>query len=52
MQVGIKILEKQKIESEGDFVRVQREIHILRKIRHPNIIQLFEVGYTCIVIDY
>ena len=24
-------------------MRVQKEIHILRKIRHPNVIQLFEI---------
>ena len=37
-KVAVKILEKDKIENESDLVRVQREIHILRKIRHPNII--------------
>ncbi|KAM3135268.1 hypothetical protein pb186bvf_012566 [Paramecium bursaria] len=42
-KVAIKILEKQRIENENDFTRVQREIHILRKIRHPNIIQLYEI---------
>jgi 5'-AMP-activated protein kinase catalytic alpha subunit len=36
--VAIKILEKSKIENDGDQTRVQREIHILRKIRHPNLI--------------
>ncbi|CAK92709.1 unnamed protein product (macronuclear) [Paramecium tetraurelia] len=42
-KVAIKILEKEKIENEADYVRIQREIHILRKIRHPNIIQLYEI---------
>lgn len=31
------------IVEEADVERVAREIHILRMIRHPNIIQLYEV---------
>ncbi|CAD8168516.1 unnamed protein product [Paramecium pentaurelia] len=41
--VAIKILEKSKIEQPADFTRIQREIHILRKLRHPNIVQLYEI---------
>lgn len=41
--VAIKILEKDKIIDEGDRERVSREIHILKIIRHPNIIQLYEI---------
>lgn len=41
--VAIKILEKNRIENEADFTRIQREIHILRKLRHPHIVQLFEI---------
>ena len=43
-EVAIKILEKAKIETAADVTRVQREISILRKLRHPNIIQLYEVS--------
>ncbi|CAK80366.1 unnamed protein product (macronuclear) [Paramecium tetraurelia] len=41
--VAIKILEKSKIEQPADFTRIQREIHILRKLRHPNVVQLYEI---------
>ena len=30
----------------SDIERVQREIHILRKVRHPNVIQLYEIIET------
>ena len=36
--VAIKILEKKKICDVSDIERVAREIHILKLIRHPNII--------------
>ncbi|CAK61473.1 unnamed protein product (macronuclear) [Paramecium tetraurelia] len=42
-RVAIKILEKSRIEQPADFTRIQREIHILRKLRHPNIVQLYEI---------
>jgi 5'-AMP-activated protein kinase, catalytic alpha subunit len=34
----VKILEKDKIIDVHDVERVAREIHILKMIRHPNII--------------
>lgn len=40
-KVAIKILEKDKIVDVADVERVSREIHILKLIRHPNIIQLY-----------
>lgn len=45
-QVAVKILEKRKIVEEADVQRVSREIEILKMIRHPNIIQLFEIIET------
>ena len=43
-KVAIKILDKSKmIEDEDDVVRVQKEIGILKKLRHNNIIQLYEI---------
>ena len=45
-KVAIKILEKNKITDVTDVERVAREIHILKLIRHPNIIQLFEIIET------
>ena len=41
--MAIKILEKSKIVELADIERVKREIHILKKVRHPNIIQLYEI---------
>ena len=42
----MKILEKDKISEVADVERVAREIHILKLIRHPNIIQLYEIIET------
>lgn len=42
-KVAIKILEKEKIVDISDIERVSREIHILKLIRHPNLIQLYEI---------
>ena len=44
--MAVKILEKNKITEEADVERVSREIHILKMIRHPNIIQLYEIIET------
>ena len=41
--VAIKILNKRKISDVADVERVSRELHILRLIRHPHIVQLYEV---------
>jgi 5'-AMP-activated protein kinase catalytic alpha subunit len=41
--VAVKILEKEKINDQKDVERITREIKILKKVRHPNIIQLYEV---------
>ncbi|OMJ67048.1 hypothetical protein SteCoe_35891 [Stentor coeruleus] len=45
-KVAIKILEKKRIIDVADIERVSREIHILKLIRHPNIIQLYEIIET------
>jgi len=45
-KVAIKILEKERITDVSDVERVAREIHILKLIRHPNIIQLYEIIET------
>ena len=44
--MAVKILEKRKIVEDSDVLRVTREIDILKMIRHPNIIQLFEIIET------
>jgi 5'-AMP-activated protein kinase catalytic alpha subunit len=54
--VAIKILHKNRILLEADKIRVDREIAILRKVRHPNIIQLLEIietpGHLFIITEY
>ena len=42
-KVAIKILKKEKVKAKSDLLRVQREIRILKKIRHPNVLHLYEV---------
>ena len=55
-KVAIKILEKDKIKDQSDVERVTREIHILKIVRHPNVIQLYEVSifaiFTLLCLDY
>lgn len=46
IQVAIKILEKDKIHDQKDVERITREIKILKKVRHPNVIQLYEIIET------
>lgn len=41
--MAIKVLEKSKIVDVSDVERVSREIHILKNVRHPHVIQLYEV---------
>lgn len=45
-KLAVKILEKEKIKEVADVERVTREIFILKQIRHPNIIQLYEIIET------
>ncbi|KAL6629122.1 hypothetical protein ACP70R_028887 [Stipagrostis hirtigluma subsp. patula] len=41
--VAIKIIDKDKVVRVGLMVQIKREISIMRLVRHPNILQLFEV---------
>ena len=54
--MAIKILEKKKIVDISDIERVSREIHILKLIRHPNLIQMYEIietpNYLFLVMEY
>jgi len=45
-KVAVKVLEKDRVIDVADVERVAREIHILKIIRHPNLIQLFEIIET------
>ncbi|XP_031504211.1 CBL-interacting serine/threonine-protein kinase 12-like [Nymphaea colorata] len=44
--VAIKVLDKEKILKSGLISHIKREISVLRRVRHPNIVQLFEVMAT------
>ena len=45
-QVAIKIMEKNKIVQKEDRVRIDREIKVLKNLRHPNIVHLYSVIQT------
>lgn len=45
-KVAVKILEKDKIVDSADVDRVAREIHILKILRHPVVVQLYEIIET------
>jgi len=55
-KVAIKILEKDKIKDHADLDRINREITILKKVRHPNVVQLFEMiennDYLYLIMEY
>ena len=44
--MAVKVLEKSKIKDKKDVERISREIKILKKVRHPNVIQLYEIIET------
>ena len=45
-KVAVKILEKSKITDVTDVERVSREIHILKIVQHPHVVQLYEIIET------
>lgn len=44
--VAVKILERERVKEIADVERVAREIHILKRVQHPHIIQLHEIIET------
>ncbi|KAE9598923.1 hypothetical protein Lal_00022583 [Lupinus albus] len=44
--VAIKVIDKEKILKGGLVAHIKREISIMHRVRHPNIVQLFEVMAT------
>ncbi|XP_066316904.1 putative CBL-interacting protein kinase 13 [Miscanthus floridulus] len=45
-EVAIKVMEKEKIFKSGLMAHIKREIAVLRRVRHPHIVQLYEVMAT------
>lgn len=41
--VAIKVIEKEKVFKVGLIDQIKREISVMRLLRHPNVVQLFEV---------
>ncbi|CAK9164108.1 unnamed protein product [Ilex paraguariensis] len=44
--VAIKVVDKEKVLRVGLVDQIKREISVMRLVRHPNIVQLFEVMAT------
>eukprot|EP00811_Abedinium_folium_P008914 NODE_1823_length_2366_cov_3.625279.p1 GENE.NODE_1823_length_2366_cov_3.625279~~NODE_1823_length_2366_cov_3.625279.p1 ORF type:complete len:630 (+),score=187.45 NODE_1823_length_2366_cov_3.625279:222-2111(+) len=44
--VAVKVLEKERMADVHDIERVAREIHILKLLRNPHVIQLYEIIET------
>ena len=45
-KVAIKILHKRMIQDSRDKMNISREMGIVRKLRHPNIVQLLQLIET------
>ena len=45
-KIAIKILEKDRIKTDGDLIRIKREIEIHCRVHNPHIIQLYEIIET------
>ena len=45
LQVAIKIIDKTRLD-ESNLQKVKREVKILKMLKHPHIIKLYQVGRT------
>lgn len=43
MSVAIKVIDKEKILKVGMIDQIKREISVMRMVRHPNVVELYEV---------
>ncbi|KAH9736893.1 CBL-interacting protein kinase 2 [Citrus sinensis] len=43
MSVAIKIIDKEKVLKVGMIDQIKREISVMRLVRHPNVVELYEV---------
>lgn len=46
VSVAIKIIDKEKVLKVGMMEQIKREISVMRLIRHPNVVELYEVMAT------
>ncbi|KAI3526354.1 hypothetical protein L1887_05604 [Cichorium endivia] len=46
LSVAIKVIDKEKVSRIGLINQIKREISIMRLVKHPNILQLYEVMAT------
>ncbi|KAM0939628.1 putative protein kinase CAMK-CAMKL-CHK1 family [Dioscorea sansibarensis] len=44
--VAVKIIDKEKVMRVGMMDQIKREISVMRLVRHPNVVQLYEVMAT------
>ncbi|KAJ6745358.1 CBL-INTERACTING SERINE/THREONINE-PROTEIN KINASE 25-RELATED [Salix koriyanagi] len=44
--VAIKVISKNQVKKEGMMEQIQREVSVMRLVRHPNIVELKEVMAT------
>ena len=55
-KVAVKILDKKKILEETDKTRLEREIKLMKILRHPNIVHLYSViqtnQYIYLIMEY
>lgn len=57
LQVAVKVIRKSQVQSESTkFSRIQKEVDILRTMKHPNIVKLIDVleanDHIGIVLEY
>ena len=45
-KVAVKVLEKRRMKEADDIERVGREIQILKQLKHPHIVRLWEIIYA------
>jgi len=54
--VAIKIFDKSKMQTKSDLKIVRKEIQIMKKVRHPHVIQLLDLiekkSKTFLIMEY
>lgn len=54
--MAIKIFEKERMERPSELRRIVKEINILKQLRHPHIIRIYEIvetpGQIYLIMEY